>query len=140
MRGASNEGRGPWRCQVHERIRGGGAPGGGIMEVVAWQPNLLGRASKSAQEGDKPSVCRVRRGVPSDTVIWDAKNQSAASRCILPNPLKLTLYGLQRKLRLGRYWYIPSFTSKASSHASNRLNAEEGCHRYRHPLVPSEHV
>jgi hypothetical protein len=32
------------------------------MEVVVWQPNLLGRASKSAQEGDKPSVCRVRRG------------------------------------------------------------------------------
>jgi hypothetical protein len=26
--------------QVLERIMGGGAPGGGIMEVVAWQPNL----------------------------------------------------------------------------------------------------
>ena len=47
--------------QVLERTEGGGAPGGGIMEVVAWQPNLLGRASTSAQEGDKPSVCRERR-------------------------------------------------------------------------------
>jgi hypothetical protein len=43
------------------------------MEVVAWQPNLLGRASKSAQEGDKPSVCRIRRGVPGDSVVGDAE-------------------------------------------------------------------
>jgi hypothetical protein len=34
------------------------------MEVVAWQPNLLVRASKSAQEVDKPSVCRVRSCIP----------------------------------------------------------------------------
>ncbi len=47
-----------------ERTKGGDAPSGWILEVVAWQPNFLGRASESAQEGDKPSVCRVRSGVP----------------------------------------------------------------------------
>jgi hypothetical protein len=38
--------RSPAKCcvQVLERIKGGGAPGGGIMEVVAWQPKVLGRA------------------------------------------------------------------------------------------------
>ena len=50
--------------QVLERTQGGDDPGGGILEVVAWQPNFLVRANESAQEGDKPSVCRVRRGVP----------------------------------------------------------------------------
>ena len=45
--------------QVLERTKGGDAPGGGILEVVAWQPNFLRRASESAQEGDKPSVCFV---------------------------------------------------------------------------------
>ena len=36
------------KCCVHvlEHIKGRGDPGGWIMEVVAWQPNLLGRASK----------------------------------------------------------------------------------------------
>jgi hypothetical protein len=57
--------------QVLERIEGGGTPGGGIMEVVAWQPNLLSRASKSAQEGDKTSICRLRRGVPLRSVTKD---------------------------------------------------------------------
>ena len=50
--------------QVLERTEGGGAPGGGILEVVAWEPNFLSRSVESAQEGDKPSVCRVRRSVP----------------------------------------------------------------------------
>jgi hypothetical protein len=38
--------------QVPERTKGGDAPGGGILEVVAWQPNFLDRARESAQEGD----------------------------------------------------------------------------------------
>jgi len=59
--------------QVLERTKGGDAPGGGILEVVAWQSNFLGRASESAQEGDKPSVCRVRRCVPGDSVVGDAE-------------------------------------------------------------------
>jgi len=32
--------------QVLERTKGGDAPGGGILEVVAWQPNFLGGRAK----------------------------------------------------------------------------------------------
>jgi hypothetical protein len=49
--------------QALERARGGGQywgiPGGGILEVVARQPDLLSRAGKGAQEGNKPGICRT---------------------------------------------------------------------------------
>ena len=61
------------RSQVLERAKGGDAPGGGILEVVAWQPYLLSRAGESAQEGHKPSVGRVCCGVPRDSVVGDAE-------------------------------------------------------------------
>jgi hypothetical protein len=42
-----------------ERARGGGIPTGVVLEVVAWQPDLLSRAAKGAQEGNKPGIGRV---------------------------------------------------------------------------------
>jgi hypothetical protein len=47
-----------------QRARGGGIPGGGILEVVARQPDLLSSAGKGAQEGNKPGFGRVRRSAP----------------------------------------------------------------------------
>ena len=47
-------------------LRRDGARRSGLLVLGAGRrrgSNLV-RASKSAQEGDKPSVCRVRRGVP----------------------------------------------------------------------------
>jgi hypothetical protein len=46
--------------QALERARGGGGiQGGWIMEIVARQPDLLSRAGKGAQEGNKPGVGRT---------------------------------------------------------------------------------
>jgi hypothetical protein len=45
--------------QALERAEGGGIPGGGVLDVVAWQPDLLSGAGKGAQEGNKPGVGRV---------------------------------------------------------------------------------
>jgi len=54
----------------------GGHPGGWILEVVALQPDLLRRAGKCAQEGNKPGVRRVCGRVSGDGVVccWDAKS------------------------------------------------------------------
>ena len=42
----------------------GGVPGGWILEIVARQPDLLSRAGKGAEEGNKPGVGRTtQRGV-----------------------------------------------------------------------------
>ena len=56
-----------------ERAKGRDDPSGGILDVVARQPNLLSRAGESAQEGDKPGVGRVCCGVPRDSVVGDAE-------------------------------------------------------------------
>jgi hypothetical protein len=45
--------------QALERAKGGGIPSVGVLEVVAWQPDLLSGAGKGAQEGNKPGVGRV---------------------------------------------------------------------------------
>ena len=42
--------------QSLKRAEGGGNPTGGVLDVVAWQPDLLSGASKGAQEGNKPGV------------------------------------------------------------------------------------
>ncbi len=39
--------------QAFERAEGGGIPGGGVLDFVAWQSDLLSRACKGAQEGNK---------------------------------------------------------------------------------------
>ena len=44
--------------QTHERAKGGGIPTG-VLEVVAWQPDLLSWTGKGAQEGNKPGVGRA---------------------------------------------------------------------------------
>jgi hypothetical protein len=45
--------------QSFERAEGGGIPTGGVLEVVAWQPDLLSGTVNGAQEGNKPGVGRV---------------------------------------------------------------------------------
>ncbi len=45
--------------QVLERAQGGCIPCGGVLNVVAWQPDLLSRVCKGGQEGNKPGVGRV---------------------------------------------------------------------------------
>ena len=45
--------------QSLERAEGGGIPCGRVLEVVAWQPDLLRGAGKGDQEGNKPGVGRV---------------------------------------------------------------------------------
>jgi hypothetical protein len=47
--------------QSLERAEGGSIPCVGVLDVVAWQPDLLSRACKGAQEGNKPGVGRVGR-------------------------------------------------------------------------------
>ena len=51
----------------------GGIPGGGVLDVVAWQPVLLSRACKGAQEGNKPGVGRVGGSVTGDCVVGDTE-------------------------------------------------------------------
>ena len=52
----------------------GGHPGGGILEVVARQPDLLSGAGKGAQEGKEPGVRCVRGSESGDGVAGDAKS------------------------------------------------------------------
>jgi hypothetical protein len=59
--------------QALERAEGGGIPCGGVLEVVAWQPYLLSRACKGAQEGNKPGVGRVGGSVTGDGVVGDTE-------------------------------------------------------------------
>ena len=56
--------------QSLERAEGGVIPGGGVLDVDAWQPDLLTRVCQGAQEGNKPGVGRVGgsvTGVVGDT-------------------------------------------------------------------------
>jgi hypothetical protein len=46
--------------QALERAEGGGMPRGGVLDVVAWQPDLLSRPCKGAQEG-VGRVCALDR-------------------------------------------------------------------------------
>jgi hypothetical protein len=57
--------------QELERAEGGGIPGGGVLDVVAWQPDLLSRACKGAHEGNKPGIGRVGGSVTGDGVVGD---------------------------------------------------------------------
>jgi hypothetical protein len=59
--------------QALERAEGGSLPCGGVLEVIAWQPDLLSRACKSAQEGNKPGVGRVGGSVTGDAVVGDTE-------------------------------------------------------------------
>jgi len=59
--------------QALERAEGGGIPCGGVLEVVAWQPYLLSRACKGAQEGNKPGVGRVGGSVACYHVVGDTE-------------------------------------------------------------------
>jgi hypothetical protein len=52
----------------------GGHPGGWILEVVARQTDMLSRAGKGAQEGNKPGVRRVRGRASGDGVVGEAKS------------------------------------------------------------------
>ena len=60
---------------VLKRAEGGGIPCGGVLEVVAWQPYLLSRACKGAQEGNKPGVGRVGGIVTGDGVVGDTETK-----------------------------------------------------------------
>ena len=59
--------------QAFERAEVGGIPGGGVLDVVAWQPDLLSRACKGAQEGNKPGVGRVGGSVACNHVVGDTE-------------------------------------------------------------------
>jgi hypothetical protein len=52
----------------------GGIPGGWILEIVARQPDLLSRAGKGAQQGNKPGVGCVLCCFPCDCVVGNAKS------------------------------------------------------------------
>ena len=52
----------------------GGHPGGGILEVVARQPDLLSAAGKGAQEGKEPGARCVRGRASGEGVVGDAKS------------------------------------------------------------------
>jgi hypothetical protein len=58
-------------CKRLSVQRGGGIPG--VLDVVAWQPDLLSRACKGAQEGNKPGVGRVGGSVTGDGVAGDTE-------------------------------------------------------------------
>jgi hypothetical protein len=59
--------------QSLERAEGGSIPCVGVLDVVAWQPDLLSRACKSAQEGNKPGAGRVGGSVTGDAVVGDTE-------------------------------------------------------------------
>ena len=59
--------------QVLERAEGGGSPCGGVLDVVAWQSDLLSRACKGSQEGNKPGIGRVGGSVTGDGVVGDTE-------------------------------------------------------------------
>ena len=58
----------------------GGVPGGWILEIVARQPDLLSRAGKGAEDGNKPGVGRNDAafhvmpllGTPNPPSSWDS--------------------------------------------------------------------
>ena len=52
----------------------GGVLGGWILEIVVRQPDMLSRAGKGAKEGKTPGVGRIRRSVPCNDVVGDAKS------------------------------------------------------------------
>jgi hypothetical protein len=52
----------------------GCSPCGWILEVVARQPDLLSRAGKGAQEGNKPGVGGVCCRMACNGVVGDAKS------------------------------------------------------------------
>ncbi len=58
--------------QALERAEGF-IPCGRVLDVVAWQPDLLNRACKGAQEGNKPGVGRVGDSVTGDGVVGDTE-------------------------------------------------------------------
>jgi hypothetical protein len=53
--------------------RGGGIPGGWILEVVARQPDLLRRGGKGDPESNKPGVGRKGRSVPCNDVVGESE-------------------------------------------------------------------
>jgi len=59
--------------QSLERAEGGGIPCGGVLNGVAWQPDLLSRAFKGAEEGKKPGVGRVGGSVTCEGVVGDTE-------------------------------------------------------------------
>ncbi len=80
-------------CKRLSVQRGGGIPGGGVLDVVAWQPDLLSRACKGAQEGNKPGVGRVGGSVTGDGVVGDTET-ALVMRLMEPhvNPSTVLLY------------------------------------------------
>ncbi len=78
--------------QALERAEGGGIPCGGVLDVVAWQPELLSRACQGAQEGNKPGVGRVGGSVTGDGVVGDTKT-ALFVRLMEPNVNPSTVLG-----------------------------------------------
>ena len=62
-------------CKRLSVQRGGAIPCGGVLDVVAWQPDLLSKACKGAQEGNKPGVGRVGGIVTGDGVVGDTETK-----------------------------------------------------------------
>ena len=58
----------------------GGVLGGWILEIVVRQPDMLSRAGKGAKEGKTPGVGRIRRSVPCNDVVGDAKSPRRGTR------------------------------------------------------------
>ena len=54
-------------------VQRGAIPCGRVLDVVAWQPDLLSRACKCAKEGNKPGVGRVGGSVTGDGVVGDTE-------------------------------------------------------------------
>ena len=61
--------------QALERAEGGSIPCVGVLDVVAWQPDLLSRARKGAQEGNNPGVGRVGGSVTGGACAWEIKKR-----------------------------------------------------------------
>ena len=59
--------------QSLERAEGGGIPCGGVLDVVAWQTDLLSSACKGSHEGNKPDVGRVGGSVACNHVVGDTE-------------------------------------------------------------------
>ena len=59
--------------KTFERAMGRGYPRRGIVELVAWQPDLLGREGKGAQKGNEPGIGSVRCRMSANCVVRDAK-------------------------------------------------------------------
>ena len=59
--------------KTFERAKGRGYPCRGIVELVDWQPDLLGRKGKGAQKGNEPGIGSVRCRMSANCVVRDAK-------------------------------------------------------------------